>query len=341
MSMEYIQKFPSVGEILENNPVPENLKKIKIERDKEILDVLRGDNNRILLIIGPCSAHDEDAVIEYVVRLARLQEKVKERIVIIPRIYTNKPRTTGVGYKGMLHQPDHTQKPNMAKGLKAIRRMHIRSLSESGLSSADEMLYPSNYPYLEDLLAYVAIGARSVENQQHRLTVSGIDIPVGMKNPTAGDLRIMIDSIYAAQSRHVFVYNEWEVATTGNPLAHAVLRGAVDKNGNHIPNYHYEDLVRLAAMYQDRALQNPSIIVDTNHSNSAKQYKEQPRIALEVMRNVQSSQILKTMFKGFMIESYILEGSQDSNGSDFGKSITDPCLGWEDSERLVLNLAEL
>ena len=327
MSMEYIQKFPSVAEILETIPVPEDLKKIKQERDKEISDIFTGKDNRIAIIIGPCSAHNEDAVVEYVERLAKIQELVKEKIVIIPRIYTNKPRTTGVGYKGMLHQPDHTQKPNMAKGLKSIRNMHIRSLAASHLAAADEMLYPGNYPYLEDLLSYVAIGARSVENQQHRLTVSGIDIPVGMKNPTAGDMRVMIDSVYAAQSPHVFVYNDWEVRTTGNPLAHAVLRGAVDKNGNHIPNYHYEDLVSMGQMVIDRGLQNPGIIIDTNHSNSGKKYKEQPRIAIEVMRNIKDCTLMKGMFKGFMIESFLLEGSQEGSGSEFGKSITDPCLG--------------
>lgn len=340
MSMEYIQKYPSVAEIIETIPVPEDLKKIKEDRDKEIADIFTGKDNRIALVIGPCSAHNEDAVVEYVERLARIQEEVKEKILIIPRIYTNKPRTTGVGYKGMLHQPDHTGKPNMSRGLKSIRKMHIKVLSASHLSSADEMLYPSNYPYLEDLLSYVAIGARSVENQQHRLTVSGLDVPVGMKNPTAGDMRVMIDSIYAAQSPHVFVYNDWEVATTGNPMAHAVLRGAVDRNGNNIPNYHYEDLLNLGVMLKERNFLNPGIIVDTNHANSGKRYQEQPRIAMEVMRNIRDCDYVKSMFKGFMIESYLLEGAQDGNGEEFGKSITDPCLGWEDSRELILKLAE-
>lgn len=339
--MEYIQKFPSVEEIIDNNPVPENLKKIKADRDKEIAAIFSGSDTRKVAVIGPCSAHNEDAIAEYVTRLAALQEKVKDKILLIPRIYTNKPRTTGVGYKGMLHQPDHTQKPNMARGLKAIRQMHIRALSISHLPAADEMLYPTNYPYLEDLLSYVAIGARSVENQQHRLTVSGIDIPVGMKNPTAGDMKVMLDSVYAAQSSHVFVYNEWEVATTGNPLVHAVLRGAVDKNGNHIANYHYEDLLNLGELYIERKLKNPAVIVDTNHSNSGKRFREQPRIAKEVIRNTRDCSLMKNMMKGFMIESYLLEGSQDSHGSEFGRSITDPCLGWEDSEKLILDLAGL
>ncbi|MDY6935274.1 MAG: 3-deoxy-7-phosphoheptulonate synthase [Spirochaetota bacterium] len=341
MSFKYIQKLPLIEEILQSYPLDEKLKKIKEQRDKEIGGILSHQDNRFLLIIGPCSAHHEDSLCEYVSRLAKIQEKVKERIIIIPRIYTNKPRTTGVGYKGMLHQPDHQKKSDITRGLMSIRHMHIRAISESHLVPADEMLYPENHMYLADLLSYVAIGARSVENQLHRLTASGLDIPVGLKNPTAGDLKVMLDSIYAAQNPHVFVYNGWEVSTNGNHLAHAVIRGAVDHYGNHIPNYHYEDLIQLAKMYKKRDLHNPSIIVDTNHSNSGKKHLDQPRIAMEVMLNRNNSDILKDLIKGLMIESYILDGSQDMSGNEFGKSITDPCLGWEKSEKLIMQIAEV
>jgi len=341
MSLEYIQKLPSVEEILSEQPLPSNLKKVKKERDVIISNIFTGKDNRFLLILGPCSAHNEDAVCEYVSRLSKLRERVQEKIVIVPRIYTNKPRTTGEGYKGMLHQPDHQKATNIAMGLRAIRHMHIKAISESHLSPADEMLYPGNYPYLEDILSYVAIGARSVENQQHRLTVSGLDVPAGMKNPTAGDLRVMLDSVYAAQTPHIFVYKEWEVRTNGNKLAHAIMRGAVDKYGNHIPNYHYEDLITLAHMYEERGLCNPLIVVDVNHSNSRKKFREQPRIAMEIMKYRKHSDILKIMVRGLMIESYILEGNQDPAGNAFGKSITDACLGWEDTEKLVLSLADM
>ncbi len=340
MNLTYIRKYPSLGEILESRPLSADLQEIKNKRDKEIKNIFTGTDRRIVLLIGPCSAHHADAVYEYVTRLSRLQERVKDGIVLIPRIYTNKPRTTGKGYKGMLHQPDHRDKPDMNKGLLAIREMHITALSKSHLPAADEMLYPGNYPFLADLLSYVAIGARSVENQEHRLTVSGLDVPVGMKNPTSGDLRVMIDSIDAAQNPHVFVYNGWEVETSGNPLAHGVVRGSVDRYGNHFPNYHYEDLVMLAEMYLKRSLQNPSIIVDANHSNSGKKFSEQSRIVMEVMKSLRYSDVLKKMIKGFMIESFLLEGAQDPSGEEFGKSITDPCLGWEDSEKLVMELAE-
>jgi len=340
MSFTYKCKLPSVEEILSEQSLSDELTQVKASRDKEIRNIFIGRDNRLLVIIGPCSAHNVDAVVEYTVRLAGLQEKVKDKILIVPRIYTNKPRTTGQGYKGMFHQPDHQKETDIARGLKTIRQMHIRSLAESHLSAADEMLYPGNYPYLADLLSYVAIGARSVENQQHRLTVSGLDIPVGMKNPTAGDMKVMLDSIYAGQVPHIFVYNKWEVETSGNDLVHAVLRGAVDKEGRHIPNYHYEDLVKVAEMYQERELKNPTIIIDTNHSNSGKKFSEQPRIADEVMQSRNHSHVLKGMVKGFMIESYLLEGSQGPSGNEFGKSITDPCLGWDASEKLVLELAE-
>ena len=339
MSFKYIQKLPSVDDILNTLALPDDLYKIKKKRDEEIKDIFLGKDDRFLLLIGPCSAHDEDSVCEYVSRLAGLQEKVKERLLLVPRIYTNKPRTKGTGYKGMLHQPDHQKKPDMAKGLEAIRKMHIRALSESHLSAADEMLYPENYPYLEDLLAYVAVGARSVENQQHRLTVSGLEVPIGMKNPTSGDLKVMLFSVSAAQSPHFFVYKGWEVETGGNPLAHAVLRGSVDCGGNHIPNYHYEDLIELADMYEKAGLENPAVIVDTNHSNSGKRYEEQPRIANEVLESRRYSKRLKGLVRGMMIESYLLPGSQEATGNEKGKSITDPCLGWEDSERLVMDIA--
>ena len=341
MSITQLQKLPSVEEILEELPLTSELKEIKSKRDKEIADIFMGKDNRIVLIIGPCSAHNEDAVIDYITKLAAIQKEVKEKIVIIPRIYTNKPRTTGEGYKGMLHQPDHQKKPDMAQGLRAIRNMHIRSIKETGLPAADEMLYPGNYPYLEDVLSYVAVGARSVENQQHRLTISGLDIPAGMKNPTSGDIKVMLDSVYAAQCDHVFVYNGWEVSTTGNKLAHAVLRGSVDHFGRHMPNYHYEDLNHIAEQFAKREIENQTIIVDTNHSNSGKKFKEQPRIAKEIMSSRKQSPTLRQLVKGFMIESYLLEGSQDASCNEFGKSITDPCLGWEDSSKLILDLAEM
>jgi len=341
MTITYKQKVPSSEEILNEIPLPDDLRKIKKKRDEEIADVFTRKNHRKILIIGPCSAHNIDAVCEYTGRLARLQEKVSEQLLIIPRIYTNKPRTTGVGYKGMLHQPDHQKNPDMVKGIQKIREMHIRSMRESGLSAADEMLYPGNYPYLEDLLSYVAIGARSVENQQHRLTVSGLDIPVGMKNPTSGDLKVMIDSIYAAQTSHIFIYNGWEVSTSGNPLAHAILRGAVDKYGNHIPNYHFEDLKMVSEMNSEREVANPAIVIDTNHSNSGKKYKQQPRIVKEVVQSMKNSDTVRDMIRGFMIESYLIEGSQAADGNEFGKSITDPCLGWSDTENMVLDLADM
>ncbi|HTY44472.1 MAG TPA: 3-deoxy-7-phosphoheptulonate synthase [Patescibacteria group bacterium] len=340
MSFQYIRKIPSPAEIIAEMPLGPELKRIKEERDKTIISVITGQSGKLLVIIGPCSADNEDAVCEYVARLAGLQEKVREKMILVPRIYTNKPRTTGEGYKGMLHQPDPNEAPNILEGLKAIRKMHLRMLRESHMTAADEMLYPDNYPYLEDLLSYVAIGARSVENQQHRLTVSGLDVPAGMKNPTSGDLNVMLNSIQAAQQPHVFAYNGQEVRASGNPFAHAILRGAITQYGRSIPNYHYEDMIRLAQMYRQRQLVNPAIIVDTNHANSGKVFTEQPRIAMEVMHSMRNSELLKDMVKGLMIESYLVEGGQDVTGSVYGKSITDPCLGWEDSEKLVLKLAE-
>jgi len=340
MSFQYVREMPSVRDILATIPVPDDLKKIKDKRDSEIMSVFKRESEKFLVIIGPCSADNEDSVCEYVLKLARLQDEVKEKLILIPRIYTNKPRTTGEGYKGMAHQPKPSEEPNMVKGLKAIRRMHIRALKESHLSAADEMLYPGNYPYLEDILSYVAVGARSVENQLHRLTISGIDVPSGMKNPTSGDLEVMLNSVQAAQLPHVFVYNGWEVKTTGNPLAHCILRGAVDQYGTNFPNYHYEDLRRLAEVYKKRNLEYPAIIVDTNHANSNKKFAEQPRIAKEVMRSRRHSKTLRSKVKGLMIESYLIEGAQKISENIYGKSITDPCLGWEDSEKLVKELAE-
>ncbi len=340
MSFEYLRQLPSVNEILKEMPLSDSLKKVKRDRDQQIIDVFEGKSDKFILIIGPCSADDENPMCEYVVRLAKLQEDVKDKLVLIPRVYTNKPRTTGEGYKGMMHQPNPKEKPNIVEGLKALRRMHLRLLKESGLTAADEMLYPSNYPYLEDILSYVAVGARSVENQQHRLTVSGLDIPVGMKNPTSGDLNVMLNSVQAGQGSHIFIYRGWEVKTSGNPLTHSILRGAVNHHGQYIPNYHYEDMIRLSEMYHKRLLANPAIIVDTSHANSGKKFEEQPRIAKEVMRSVKNSRTLKNMVKGLMVESYLVEGSQDIAGKVFGKSITDSCLGWEDSRRLVLRLAE-
>lgn len=340
MSFKYLRTLPTVQEVVAEMPVTAALRRIKKERDRRIIDVFSGKSKKFLVIIGPCSADKEEAVLEYCQRLAKLQAKVKDRLILIPRVYTNKPRTSAEGYKGMMHQPDPLEAPNIVEGLKAIRKMHLRILKETGLTAADEMLYPANYPYLEDLLSYVAIGARSVENQQHRLTVSGIDIPVGMKNPTSGDLGVMFNAVQAAQAPHIFIYRGWEVATSGNRYAHCILRGAVNQHGQSIPNYHHEDLKRCAEAYLKRGLKNPAVIVDTNHANSGKLYKEQPRIAHEVMQSIRNSKVLARVIKGLMIESYLEEGAQDPQGRIFGKSITDPCLGWKDSKNLVLGLAE-
>ncbi|MBI5740436.1 MAG: 3-deoxy-7-phosphoheptulonate synthase [Nitrospirae bacterium] len=342
MSFKYIKKMPGVGDILDSIPLSDDLREVKKKKDEEIIALFKGESDKFLVIIGPCSADNEDSVCEYVSRLARLQDEVKDRLILVPRIYTNKPRTTGEGYKGMAHQPKPTEAPNMVKGLRAIRKMHIRAMKESHLSAADEMLYPGNYPYLEDVLSYVAVGARSVENQVHRLTISGLEVPAGMKNPTGGDIEIMLNSVQAAQMPHVFVYNGWEVKTSGNPLTHCILRGGMDGScGANMPNYHYEDLMRVSEAYKKRDLLYPAIIVDTNHSNSNKKFYEQPRIAKEVMWSRRYSKTLRNRVKGLMIESYLVEGSQKISESVYGKSITDPCLGWEDSERLVRDIAGL
>ncbi|MPW25700.1 3-deoxy-7-phosphoheptulonate synthase [Alkalibaculum sp. M08DMB] len=340
MRMNYIKKIPSIEEILERTPLPNHIKEIKQKRDIEITNIFESKDDRFILIIGPCSADNEDSVCEYIKRLAQVQEKVNDKILIIPRIYTNKPRTTGIGYKGMVHQPDPQKDPDLLEGIKAIRKLHIRSLTEFHMSAADEMLYPENYTYLTDVLGYIAIGARSVENQQHRLTVSGVDVPVGMKNPTSGDFSVMFNSILAAQSSHNFIFNGWEVETSGNPHSHAILRGAVDSYGRNIPNYHYEDLAYIAKEYEKLNLANPAIIVDTNHANSMKKYYEQPRITMEILLNMNYNPLLKKMIKGLMIESYIEEGNQGIDGCKYGKSITDACLGWEATERLVFDIAE-
>ena len=341
MSFEFIRKLPTPAEIKEQYPVPADIAEMKAKRDQEIADVFTGKSDKFLMIIGPCSADNEDAVIDYISRLKKVQEKISDKVLIIPRIYTNKPRTTGEGYKGMLHQPDPEKKPDMLNGLLAIRHLHIRAMKETGLTSADEMLYPDNYRYLSDILSYVAIGARSVEDQQHRLTASGMDVPCGMKNPTSGTLSVMMNSVVAAQMGHTFLYRGWEVKTSGNPLAHTILRGSQNKNGHTIPNYHYEDLRLLHDLYAEKNLANPAVIVDTNHSNSGKQYKEQLRIAKDVLHSCNCSPDIKKLVKGLMVESYIEEGSQKLGEGIYGKSITDPCLGWEDTERLLYDIAEL
>lgn len=342
MSFNLTQKLPTPKEIKELYPVPEKLQAHKEKVDQALIDVITGNSDKFLVIIGPCSADNEEAVCDYISRLVPVQEKVKDRLIIVPRIYTNKPRTTGEGYKGMMHQPDPEKEPDLLAGLIAIRKLHMRALEEFGMPVADEMLYPENYRYLSDTLSYVAIGARSVENQQHRLVASGIHVPTGMKNPTSGDFSVMLNSVVAAQHSHNFIYRGWDATTSGNPYAHTILRGAVNKHGQSNPNYHYEDLIRLFNMYQERGLENPACIVDANHSNSGKQFKEQIRIVKEVLHSRSHSDDIKQLVKGVMIESYIVEGSQKIGGAShvYGQSITDPCLGWEDSEKLIYEIAE-
>ena len=341
MGMKINTELPLPAYLKAKYPLPEELVKLKAERDEEIRSIFEGKSDKFVVIVGPCSADREDSVCEYVDRLAKVNEKVSDRLMIIPRIYTNKPRTTGEGYKGMLHQPDPDQAPNLLEGIIAIRKMHIRAMKESGLTAADEMLYPENRSYLDDILSYEAIGARSVENQQHRLTASGMDIPVGMKNPTSGDFSVMLNSVIAAQSSHNFIYRGMDVTTDGNDLAHVILRGGVDKYGTCIPNYHYEDLVRLVEVYGQKNLKNPAAIIDANHSNSNKQFKEQIRIVSEVLHSRRYNEDVKKMVKGVMIESYLEEGNQKiSDHMTYGKSSTDPCLGWEDTEQSIYKIAE-
>lgn len=341
MSFTFIKELPSPKDIKKLYPLSPKAVEIKKQRDLEIRDIITGKNDKFLVIIGPCSADNEAAVCDYIGRLTQIQEKVADRVLIVPRIYTNKPRTTGEGYKGIAHQPDPEKQPDLLAGLVAMRRMHIRSIEEFGLPAADEMLYPENWGYVEDLLSYVAIGARSVEDQHHRLTVSGFDVPAGMKNPTSGDFSVMLNSVYAAQHPHHFVYRGYEVETAGNELTHVVLRGAVNKRGVCIPNYHYEDLVLLIEMYGKMDLKYPAAIIDSNHSNSNKQYGEQVRIVKEIMHNRQLSEAIHGIVKGVMIESYIEPGCQSVHEHVYGKSITDPCLGWEESERLIYDIAEM
>ncbi len=341
MNMHFYRKLPIPQVIKQEYPVSAEMEAVKIKRDSDISAVFEGRSDKFLLIIGPCSADNQEAVLDYISRLRRVEDVVKDKIIIIPRIYTNKPRTTGAGYKGMLHQPNPDEKPDMLKGIVAIREMHLKALNDYGFTCADEMLYPENHRYLSDLLSYVAVGARSTEDQQHRLTASGLDIPTGMKNPTSGDLSIMMNSIKAAQSSHTFIYRGWEVKSEGNPLTHAILRGYVDFAGKNISNYHYENLLEVCEMYAKAGLANPAAIIDTNHANSSKRYLEQVRIAKEVVENRKQNSDIKKLVKGLMIESYIEDGAQCVGEHVYGKSITDPCLGWEKSEKLILELADM
>ncbi len=340
-NMTFKRKLPIPKLIKEQYPVTAELSALKRKRDQEIAGVFTGESQRKILIIGPCSADREDAVIDYCTRLAALQEDVADKLILVPRVYTNKPRTTGDGYKGLLHQPDPEKAPDMLEGIVAIRRLHTNVLAQTGLSTADEMLYPDNYRYLSDLLSYVAVGARSVENQEHRLTASGIDVPVGMKNPTSGDISVMLNSILAGQHPHTFIYRGWEVDTAGNSLTHAILRGYVNKHGDAIPNYHFEDLEYLYNAYSAKGLQNIAAIIDVNHSNSNKNFAAQPRICKSVLHSCRHSPSIAAMVKGFMIESYLEDGSQKIGGGIYGKSITDPCIGWPATEKLVKDIAEL
>lgn len=340
MNMIFYRKLPIPKEVKAQFPLTEEMKKCKEIRDEEIKKIFTGESDKFILVIGPCSADNDVSVLDYIERLKRVSENVEDKIIIIPRIYTNKPRTTGDGYKGMLHQPDPNEKPDMLKGIIAIRKLHMQALKDYGLSSADEMLYPDNHRYLSDLLSYIAVGARSVENQQHRLTASGLDIPAGLKNPTGGDLSVMMNSITAAQHPHTFIYRGWEVESTGNPLAHAILRGYQTTDGKNVSNYHYEDLLRLCELYGERGLNNPAVIIDTNHANSSKRYNEQIRISMDVLHSMKENRDIRKICKGLMIESYIEDGCQKVNGGVYGQSITDPCLGWEKTEKLIYDIAD-
>ena len=341
MGMDFIQKLTIPKEVKEMYPLTAKMQEVVATKTKELKDIFEGKNDKLILIIGPCSADNEDSVIDYISRLMPVQEKVKDKILIIPRIYTNKPRTTGEGYKGMLHQPDPNEKSDIFKGILATRHIHMRAIEETGFACADEMLYPENYRYLDDVLAYVAVGARSVENQQHRLTASGVNCPVGMKNPTSGVYSVMLNAILAAQKPHTFIYRGWEVHSEGNPYAHAILRGYASKHGGTHPNYHFEDIITLSDMYEEQGLLNPAVIIDTNHCNSGKNPYEQPRIIKDVLHSARNNENVAKLVKGFMVESYIEDGAQKVGGGCYGKSITDPCLGWEKSEKLIYDIAEL
>ena len=340
MNMVFERKLAIPMEVKEMLPLTAEMNRIVEERIAKLKAIFDGRSDKFLLVIGPCSADHEDSVMDYMVRLGKLAEKVQDKIFVVPRIYTNKPRTTGDGYKGMLHQPNPEEKPDMFKGIIAIRKLHMRVVSETGMAAADEMLYPENHKYLDDLLGYVAVGARSVENQQHRLTASGVEVPVGMKNPTSGDFQVMMNAIQAAQHPHTFIYRGWEARSQGNSYAHAILRGSTNKHGQSLPNYHYEDLVRVQEFYAERDLQNPAVVVDVNHANSGKQYIEQIRISKEVLHSRRYNESLQKLIKGLMIESYLVDGNQKVGGGVYGQSITDPCLGWEKTEQLVLDIAE-
>lgn len=337
----FIRKLPIPMEIKKEFPLSQQVSATRLARVEEMRAILDGRDRRLMLIIGPCSADREDSVMDYIHRLVPVQDEVKDKLLIVPRVYTNKPRTNGAGYKGMLHQPDPSKKPDMLAGIIAIRRLHTRVVEETGFACADEMLYPEDHRYLSDILGYVAVGARSVENQQHRLVASGIDVPVGMKNPTSGDLSVMMNSIYAAMGDHTFLYRGWEVETAGNPYTHAIMRGYVNAQGSSRPNYHYEDLVQLHKLYAEKGIKNPACLVDCNHANSGKQYLEQVRIAKEVLHSKRYSADINALVKGLMIESYIEDGNQKITECTYGKSITDPCLGWEKTQRLIFDLAEL
>ena len=341
MNLQLTRELPNPDAIKALLPTTPELQAIKARRDEELKAILSGRDRRFLLIIGPCSADRQDAVLDYISRLRTVQEKVADKIYIVPRIYTNKPRTTGDGYQGMLHQPDPQEHSDMLRGLMSIRELHLKTLAETGFTCADEMLYPENHAYLDDLLGYVAVGARSVEDQQHRLTASGLNVPVGMKNPTSGDYTVMLNAIMAAQHSHTFVYRGWEATSQGNPYAHAILRGYVNKHGQSQPNYHYEELIRLQQLYAQKELQNMAVIIDCNHNNSGKQYLEQIRITREVLHSRRNNAELETMVKGIMIESYLEDGCQKIGEGVYGKSITDPCLGWEKTEKLIYDMADL
>lgn len=341
MGMDFIRKLTIPAEVKEMYPLTGQMNETVSNKTKQLQDIFAGRDDKLILIIGPCSADNEDSVVDYISRLIPVQEKVKDKIFIVPRVYTNKPRTTGAGYKGMLHQPDPNEKPDVFKGILATRHLHMRTIEETGFACADEMLYPENYRYLDDLLAYVAVGARSVENQQHRLTASGVNCPVGMKNPTSGVYSVMLNAIDAAQHSHTFIYRGWEVVSEGNPYAHAILRGYASKHGGAHPNYHFEDIITLSELYEQQELSNPAVIIDTNHSNSNKNPFEQPRIIKDVLHSARSNESVAKLVKGFMVESYIEDGAQKVGGGCYGKSITDPCLGWDKTERLIYEIADL